>query len=453
MSILDGSEYRPASLATELPAAEVTGRKKGLIGRMKSHPHLLSDIASVYGVQMASYIFPLMTVPYLSRVLGPEMWGLVAMALAFGTYGHLIVEYGFIYSASRELAGVDDRSKIEEIIAGVTGAKAILSVIVIVLACAANFSIPLFYRHPLLLWAAVVSELLMAALPNYFFYGMQRVATGSLLDISARAASVLGIFFLVRRPEDAWLYFALQAAGSFVALIIGHWMIYSQFSLRAPRLREAVRMLKEGGAMFLFRSSHSMFTLGNAFVLGLFAPAQAVGYYAGAEKINAAAVGLLSPLSTALYPRTASMAKIDLVKAARLTRISPLVMMAVSLVLGLVMWLAAPLVERIILGPQFGPSGAVLQILALRAPLVAWTYVIGFQWLLVLGLERPFQKVTIAALIINILLATCLAPRFTYIGMAWAVVLSQLLAAFGIYWLLKRRNLSPFTMRSSSAYV
>ncbi|MCU1292575.1 MAG: O-antigen transporter, partial [Bryobacterales bacterium] len=108
---------------------------------------------------------------------------------------------------------------------------------------------------------------------------------------------------------------------------------------------------------------------------------------------------------------------------------------------------------RIILGPQFGPSGAVLQILALRALLVAWTYVIGFQWLLVLGLERPFQKVTIAALIINILLATCLAPRFTYIGMAWAVVLSQLLAAFGIYWLLKRRNLSPFTMRSSSAYV
>ena len=102
-------------------------------------------------------------------------------------------------------------------------------------------------------------------------------------------------------------------------------------------------MLKEGGAMFLFRSSHSMFTLGNAFVLGLFAPAQAVGYYAGAEKINAAAVGLLSPLSTALYPRTASMAKIDLVKAARLTRISLLVMTSVSLVLGLAMWLSGPL--------------------------------------------------------------------------------------------------------------
>jgi polysaccharide transporter, PST family len=426
---------------------------KAQYGRLKSHPRLLRDIASVYGVQMASYVFPLVTVPYLSRVLGPEMWGLVAMAMAFGMYGHLIVEYGFIYSASRELAGVEDRNKIEEVVAGVTGAKAILSAVVVVLAYAASFSIPLFSRHPLLLWTAVISELLKAALPNYYFYGMQRVATGSLLEISARAASVLGIFFLVRRPEDAWLYFALQAAGALAALVVGHWIIYSQYSLRVPRIGESIRMLREGGAMFLFRSSHSMFTLGNAFVLGLFAPAQAVGYYAGAEKINAAAVGLLSPLSTALYPRAASIAKVDLVKAARLTRVSLLVMMAVSVALGLVMWLEAPLINRIILGPKFGPSATALQILALRAPLVAWTYVIGFQWLLVLGLEQPFQKVTVMALIVNILLATCLAPRFAYIGMAWAVVISQLLAAAGMYWILKRRNLSPFAMRASSAYV
>lgn len=443
----------PAQSGARPMEVSAPDRNEAWFQRLKSHPYLLIDIASVYGVQMANYLFPLVTVPYLSRVLGPEMWGLVAMALSFGTYGHLIVEYGFVYSASRELAGVEDKNKIEEIVAGVTGAKAMLSALVILGACAANAWIPAFSRHPLLLWSAVFSELLKAALPNYYFYGMQRVTVASLLEISGRTAALLGLFFFIRRPDEAWRYFGLQAVGALLALVIGHAMIYSRFAPKIPRVSDGIRMLKEGGAMFLLRSSHSMYTLGNAFVLGLFAPAQAVGYYAGAEKINAAAVGLLSPLSTALYPRTAKMAKTDILKAANLTRVSLLFMLAVSVVLGVVMWLGAPLIGRIILGPRYEPSYVVLEILALRAPLVAWACVIGFQWILVVGLERPFQRVTIATLIINVLLATCLAPRFTYIGMAWAVVISQCFATFGMYWLLKRRNLDPFTMRSTSVYV
>ncbi len=437
--------------------AEPEGSDTGLFriwrNRLRNQGHLLSDIAAVYGVQMANYVFPLITVPYLSRVLGPETWGLLAMALAFGTYGNLIVEFGFIYSASRDLAGVEDKTTIENIVAGVTGAKAMLMAAVFLFACLASFWVPVFSRHPLLLWAAVISELLKAALPNYFFYGTQRITTGSLLDISARVAGLLGIFFFVRRPADAWRFFALQGAGALFALIISHRMIYSRYSLRAPRFSDGWRMLKESWPMFLFKSSHSMFTLGNGFVLGLFAPAQAVGYYAGAEKINSAAVGLLSPLNTALYARTAKMAKTDLVKAAALTRMCLAVMLVASALLLLIMWLGAPLIVRIILGPQYGPSSKVLQVLALRAPLVAWTYVIGFQWLLVLGLEKPFQRVTMAALALNILLATFLASRFTYIGMAWSVVTAELFASLGMYWILKIRNLTPFSIRPGSSCV
>jgi PST family polysaccharide transporter len=446
-----GGEDRPAAVAAGKSADQAVSRHKLLLERLRTQGQLLRDIASVYGVQMANYIFPLVIVPYLSRVLGPATWGLLAMSLAFGMYGGLIVEFGFIFSASRELAGLEDRHKIEEIVAGVTGAKIILALVVIAGAFAARIWVPVFAQHPLLLWAAVISELLKAALPNYFFYGMQRITTGSLLDISARAASLLGVFFFVRGPLDAWHYFALQAAGALVALVISHWMIYSQFSIRTPRVSDGIRMLKDSWPMFLFKSSHSMFTLGNSFVLGLFAPAQAVGYYAGAEKINAAAVGLLSPLNTALYARTAKLAKTDLVKAAALTRMCLAVMLAVSVVLVVVMWLGAPLIIRIILGRQYGPSASVLRILALRAPMVAWTYVIGFQWLLVLGLEKPFQRVTISALAVNVALATYLAPHFSYIGMGWSVISAELFAVIGMYWIVKRRNLSPFSIRS--AYV
>ena len=121
---------------------------------------IIRDVASVYGVQMANYIFPLIIIPYLSRVLGPATWGLVAMALAFGMYGGLVVEFGFIYSASRELAGLEDRQQIEEILAGVTAAKLLLAAVVILCAFTASYFIPVFAAHRFLLWSAVLSELL-----------------------------------------------------------------------------------------------------------------------------------------------------------------------------------------------------------------------------------------------------------------------------------------------------
>ena len=203
--------------------------------------------------------------------------------------------------------------------------------------------------------------------------------------------------------------------------------------------------------MFLFRSAHTIYTLGNAFILGLFASPKAVGYYAGAEKISTAAVGLLAPLTTVLYPRAAALVKTSLPRAAKVTRFTLYIMGAGSFILGLFLWIGAPLIVKIILGHNFGESESVLRVLSVRAPLIAWTNILGFQWLLVLGLERQFQKITVLALILNTLLATILAPRFSYNGMAWAVLISQAATALGIFVAVQHRRLNPFSKKLREA--
>ncbi len=417
---------------------------KSLRRRLRKQAALLNDIVAVYGIHFANQALPLITVPYLSRVLGPASWGLVAMAQAFGMYGNLVVDYGFVYSATRQIATAASEREVEETIAGVSGAKILLSTAALLAASLAYLFVPLFHAHPILLWMAVLSEIVKALLPVYYFYGIQRVAIASLLDIAARAVAALGIFIFVRNAEDAWKVFALTGVTSGVTFVIGHVLIRRRYALRWPRIADGWQMLRSGWAMFLFRSAHSIYTLGNAFVLGLFAPPQAVGYYAGAEKISTAAVGLLAPLTTVLYPRAAALVKVSLERAARVTRFTLYVMVAGSVVLGFVLWIGAPLIIRIILGPHFTESVSVLRVLSLRAPLIAWTNTLGFQWLLVLGFERQFQKITVAALLVNTLLAMLLAPRFSYNGMAWAVLLSQSLAAVGILFVLQQRRLNPF---------
>jgi PST family polysaccharide transporter len=375
------------------------------------------------------------------------------MAQGFALYGNLVVEYGFVYSATRRLATASTDKQIEDTVAEVSGAKILLSTAALLAACLAYQFVPLFHQHPLLLWTAVSSEILKALLPIYYFYGMKRVATASYLEIAARTAGAAGIFIFVHKPEDGWKIFAINGVTAFVALLIGHGMIYTRYALRWPRAGDALKMLRDGWAMFLFRSAHNIYSLGNAFILGLFVAPQAVGYYSGAEKISSAATGLLAPFTTVLYPRAAGLVKTSFGKAAQMTRVSLYVMGSASIVLGLVMCLGAWWLIPIILGRNFAPSESVFRILSLRAPMIAWMNVLGFQWLLVLGLEKQFQRITLAALVVNVVLATLFAPSYTYNGMAWAVVISQAVAVLGIYIVLQRRALNPFRIRLDASHA
>jgi len=434
-------------IRTETDESGLFGRSglAGILLQLRARAALVYDLAAVYGIHFANQALPLVTVPYLSRTLGPSGWGLVAMAQAFGMYGNLVVDYGFVYSATRKLATAPSADEVERIIAGVSGAKIFLSFGALTAAFLASWFVPLFHEHQGLLWMGVLSEITKALLPVYYFYGIKLVALASVLDISARALAAVGIFLFVHGASDAWKVFALTGITAGTTVIIGHALIRKRYVLRWPNMKDGWQMLRQGWAMFLFRSAHSIYTLGNAFILGLFASPQAVGYYAGAEKISSAAVGLLAPLTTVLYPRAATLVKTSLSRAARVTRLSLYVVGAGSVVLALTLWTGAPLIVRIILGRHFTESESVLRLLSFRAPLIAWANILGFQWLLVLGLEWQFQKVTAVALVFNTALATLLAPRFSYTGMAWAVLLSQTVAALGIFVILKKYRLNPFS--------
>ncbi len=320
----DGEKNPPHKVEVAAESGNVSplqgASSPGILAQLRARTALVYDLVAVYGIHFANQAIPLITVPYLSRTLGPAGWGLVAMAQSFGMYGNLVVDYGFVYSATRQIATASTSQEVESVIAGVSGAKILLSAAALGAALLAYLFVPLFHQHPVLLWTAVLSEIVKALLPVYYFYGIQRVAVASLLDLSARACAAAGIFIFVRSASDAWMVFACTGITAGITCIIGHALIRAKYLLRLPRMRDGWHMLHEGWAMFLFRSAHSIYTLGNAFVLGLFASPRAVGYYAGAEKISAAAVGLLAPLTTVLYPRAAALVKTSLTKAAKVTR-------------------------------------------------------------------------------------------------------------------------------------
>src|SRR5207302_4741282 len=159
-----------------------------------------------------------------------------------------------------------------------------------------------------------------------------------------------GIFVAVRAPSDGWKVLMLQAAASLLSTAVLLAMAYRVVRFQRPSPALAWSALRMGWTMFLFRCSVSLYTVGNAFILGLMARGEVVGYYVGAEKISKAAFGLLQPVSQAMYPRLNHMVHQAKTEAVRLVRVSALLMGTAGLLMGVVLFVAAPIFVHALLG-------------------------------------------------------------------------------------------------------
>lgn len=402
---------------------------------------LVQNAISLSGVQAASYVIPLVTIPYLARVLGAAGWGLVAFAQAFGAYLALLGEYGFALSATREVARHrGDRERLTEIVAGVLGAKLLLTSAIVAVGFLAVWVVPAFRRHPLLLWSAVFWAVAQAFSMMWFFLGLEEVRVVAWLDVAAKAAATIAIFFVVRRVGDEWRVLALQGLGFFLSFVICTWLTYRKIAFRLPNWRTTSESIRMGWTMFLYRSSVSLYTAGNAFILGLFVAPTFVGYYAGAEKIGKALVSLLTPVTQTLYPRLSHLVHKDIGRAARLLKVILVVMAVGGAVAGACVFYGAPGLVHLILGNAFGPSTPVLRVFAWLPLVIGVGAVFGVYWMLPLGMDRVFNTVIFSAGALNLLLATLLAPKAGPVGMAWAVMISEICVtvSMGVY-LMSRR--------------
>jgi polysaccharide transporter, PST family len=404
------------------------------------------NAVAMLGTQVATYAFPLATIPYLARVLGPVHWGLVAFAQALGLYLSMFVEFGFNLSATRRIArNRDDMRQIEQIVAGVMGAKVFLAILCFAILLIVQRCVSSFQHYGIILWAGALSGIGQGFSMLWFYQGLERMKTPAVMDMLGKGVAAAGIFLLVHRQQDAWKVLGLQCLCNWGATVILLVMTYRDVRACWPTILTARRALRDSAAMFLFRSSVSLYTTANALILGAVSTPIAVGFYSGAERLVKALLNLLSPLSQSLYPRLNRLLATDRIGAVSLARLSLIVMTVSGFFLCLLVLIAAPLITRIVLGPGYGAAVPVMRVLSLLLPAIAVSTVLGIQWMLPLGMEALYNKIIISAGFLNLALALAWASHWQQMGMAYSVVVSEYLVTIAVCVVLVRRKISPFT--------
>jgi PST family polysaccharide transporter len=398
------------------------------------------NVLALYGVQVGRKLIPLVSIPYLARVLGPAGWGTVAFIAAMAELLVICIEFGFNISATREVArNRDNPTACAKVMSGVLGAQACLAALGIVVAFLASRFLPVVEKRPELLAAGLVYAVAQGFAPLWFFQGLEQMRIAAGLELSGKIAALIGLFALVHGPADDWKVLALTAVAPALSTAVGLALAYRKIPVHLPSVTLVRGALVMGAPMFLFRSAESLYGVGNVFLLGLFTTPEIVGYFAAAEKIAKAAFGLLNPIREAIFPRLSHLAARGGEEAAGpLARLGAAVMISGGAVLGAGLFFFAPLATKLLLGGEFAPAGEALRILAILPLLLSITYSVGFQWLLPFGRDAVINQIILAAGLTNVALSFLLARPFLHIGMAWAVVASEAFVAISMVTVVSR---------------
>ena len=408
---------------------------------------LTENFLSLSALQVVNYLLPLITLPYLVRVLGPEKFGLVAFAQAFIMYFVILTDYGFNLSATREVSiNREKEGRVAEIFSSVMVVKFLLGTLSLLFLILILIFIPKF-RDDWLVYVFTSGIVLGNILfPVWFFQGMERMKYITILNIVAKVIFTACIFIFIRKTED-YLYVPLiNSMGFLVAGGLSLRIVSKNFGIKfiLPSFEAIKHQLKEGWHIFISTAAISLYTISNTFILGLFTNNTIVGYYSAAEKIVRAVQGLLTPVSQTIYPYISKLASESKERALNFIRRLVKLVGAGTFILSLLLFILAAPIVNIVLGKQYQPSIIVLQILAFLPFIIGLSNIFGIQTMLTFNLKRAFSKILISAGLLNITLALILAPLYQHIGVSIAVLTTEIFVTLSMFIYLEKRGIKIF---------
>jgi len=417
--------------------------------RYLRHPVVRNALA-LYWIQFAEYVLPMITVPYLARILLPAGWGLVVFAQSFSGWLSLVLEYGFGFSATREIArNQENTERSAEVAASVIGASVMLLTAALAASVIVLVTVPTFRTYPVYLWLGLIIAATQGIRPLWYFQGLEKMQFPAVLNVLGRVVVTAGVFLWVHRSDDGWKVLTLQAASGAAISAVILFEMYKKIPWRRPTPRLAIAALKMGWTVFLSRSAVSLYTLANTFILGLFQSTESVAFYGGAERISRMLLGLLQPVSQALYPRMSHLAVKSRSRAEATARLGLIIFGCFGIVMGVACWLLAPFIVRVLLGKRYYAAIGIFRVMTLMLPLIAISNVLGTQWMLPFGMDRLFNRIILMAGGLNIAVALYAAPRFGPVGMAWSVVAAEAFVTVGMWIVLYRNGHRFWSARTS----
>ena len=384
--------------------------------------------------QLLNIIAPLITMPYLARVLGRNGVGVASWTNSFVTYFLLIASLGIITYGSREIAYVKDnkqarQQKFWEIqiihtIAGILSLALYFLFLKYGVQLNGNIEDNQFYLI-LQTWV-IISGILDI---SWYFMGMEDFKKTVLRNALVKIAMTVLIFVLVKTPNDIGNYILLLGLSQVFGNLSMWFYLFKKISLPNWQQLDLKEHVKPIFMMFLPTIATQVYLQLNKTMLPFFTNStDSAGFYDNADRIIKVSLALVTSVGTVMLPRmSAQFAKGQFDKMKQNITQSMDFVSALSVPMAFGMAAIAPTAMIWFLGEQFKVVGQVIVLLSPIIIFIGWSTVIGTQYLVPTKRLNEFTlSVTIGALA-NVLLNFWLIYVAGVNGAAVATTISEFL--------------------------
>ena len=372
---------------------------------MASHKRFVKNTFFQYALQFAKYFFSLLTLPYLTRVLGRDVYAVRVYVLSVMNFLQVFLDFGFNSYGIRAIAAAQEEENCEEHEGRVTSSIMSLRILFCLIGAAVLAVliqlIPLLRNNQLFTWLSYLTICAKATIPDFFFQGKQEMEVMTERFVISESVATALILFAVHSPDQLVLIPCFELAGSVVALLWSWHYVFTHYHLKLQRVERdyVVQAAKESSTFFVATAATSVFSTLTTLFLGFdrwcsATPAD-ISYWSIAVTASGAIQALYAPITNSLYPHMVNNHDFKLLKTLLF------IGMPVDIIGSVAFALLSEFEMGIFGGPEYLEGAYVL---ALIAPVFIFSYpatLIGYPVLAAFGQDRELTTSSVTAAVFN----------------------------------------------------
>lgn len=392
---------------------------------------ILKNAGPLSIAKVLQLFLPLLTIPYLARIIGADGLGKLAFSQALTTYFFLFTELGISVFSTREVAvHLSDKQYLSKLITNTFFIKCVFSIFAFLLIAISVLYVPFFVKIRSLLIALTPSILSNTLLPHWYFQGQQKMWRIAASNLIGSLVYTAGVFVFVKTGNDTLNVAILSTVSSFFSLAYSFYLVKKDgiplFSLSLLDIDFSLNTLRRALPLYLSTVLSAIYTNIYVVFLGLVSSEKIVGYYSAAERIIKALLGIESVLGMSFYPHLSKIYAFNPTRFLKEISKTSFVTLSFSIIICASTLFSSSLIINVIYGNDFQESISILRILCILFPVLAINDIGGTQFFLPMEMKSRFLMATAIGLSVSALSTFHLSRLFSGNGTALAYLSAEI---------------------------
>lgn len=386
---------------------------------------IVNNTISLYAMNIAKMVLPLITLPYLTRVLSKDCYGVVSFVKATMQYMQLIIDFGFLLSGTKAIVKARETKEELEIETGnILIARILLGLLAGIILLILTPFIEILREYFLYTTLSFVAVFLTCFLFDYLFRGLEKMHIITIRFVVMKAISAVLTFVLVRSDADLFLIPVLDIVGTLIAIVLVLVEIKKlNIKIKCTGLKQVFDKIKESAVYFISEFATTAFGALNTIVIGIYATKSQIADWSLCMQLVTAVQSMYTPITNGIYPEMVKSKNFNIIKKT-LKIFVPLIACGCIFT-----FFVAKYALVIVGGAQYASAAPVLRSLIPVMFFGFLSMMFGWPTLGAIGKERATTKTTVISALVQIVAMLTLIPinKFALVNIALTRGLTEML--------------------------